>query len=86
LITTFLIGSIAYLTLHWAWWYLEYNEREEDLKSKLPSHYSSYITNLTKAQLVQKEAELALLMKGQQEEESKKSSSKSSWFRFWRTN
>ncbi|CDR40810.1 CYFA0S05e04742g1_1 [Cyberlindnera fabianii] len=32
ILLTLVIASTAYLAFHWAWWYLEYDEREKELK------------------------------------------------------
>ncbi|CCH41776.1 hypothetical protein BN7_1315 [Wickerhamomyces ciferrii] len=34
IVSTLIIGSIAYLSFHWVWWYLEKEEREKELKTK----------------------------------------------------
>ncbi|ODQ57208.1 hypothetical protein WICANDRAFT_71151 [Wickerhamomyces anomalus NRRL Y-366-8] len=49
IVTTLIIGSITYLSLHWLWWHLEYKEREIVLKEEMKS----------------KEDELAALLQGQ---------------------
>ncbi|ONH67922.1 Inner membrane assembly complex subunit 17 [Cyberlindnera fabianii] len=69
ILLTLVIASTAYLAFHWAWWYLEYDEREKELKAQVKE----------KSDKLQK----LLAETGQTDEEGNKVVKKRSWWRFW---